>query len=136
LGLGWTARPGMLACGVVITWLRRMVQRRDRHGHARTDTEKACGTPAAAEDALWMVEPPDGVRLVRSRPARTGEGGRGVVAWYSDGTTASAMVNSDGSICVLFFRDGQTVPAIAADGDGRRFTWQAGPASGGRCQTG
>jgi hypothetical protein len=119
---------------MVITWLRRVVQWRDRHGHARADTGEACEAPAPAEDALWMVEPPDGVRLVRSRPARTGEGGRGVVAWYSDGTTASAMVNSDGSICVLFFRDGQTVPAIPADSDGRRFTWQAGLTEGGRSQ--
>ena len=51
-----------------------------------------------------MVVPPEGVRLLESRPSRTGEGGQGVVARYSDGTTASAMVNSDGSLRVLFFR--------------------------------
>jgi hypothetical protein len=78
-----------------------------------------------AEDVLWEVLPPEGVHLVESRPSRTGEGGAGVVARYSDGTTASAMVNSDGSVRVLLFRGTEIVPAVPVDGPGRRrFTWE------------
>src|SRR5919201_64062 len=80
---------------------------------------------AALAEALWAVVPPQGVRLVSSRPSKTGEGGRGVVARYSDGTTASAMHNSDGSVSVLFFRGQDTVPAVpvpeAGGGPPRRF---------------
>lgn len=87
--------------------------------------------PFAGGPRLWAIEPPEGVKLVSSRASKTGEGGQGVVARYSDGTTASAMLNSDGSICVLFFRDGQNVPAVpvppkdGAVSDGTpRFTWK------------
>jgi hypothetical protein len=86
--------------------------------------------PAGAAPALWVICPPAGVRLLSSRPSRTGEGGRGVIARYSDGTTASAMANSDGSLCVLFFRGGEGVPALplaAAEGGPPRFTWAAAP---------
>jgi hypothetical protein len=86
--------------------------------------------PFAGGPMLWAIQPPEGVRLTGSGPSKTGEGGQGVVARYSDGTTASAMVNSDGSVCVLFFRDGQNVPAIRvepANGEASdsiaRFTW-------------
>jgi hypothetical protein len=80
-------------------------------------------------DALWIVVPPEGVRLLESRPSRTGEGGQGVVARYSDGTTASAMVNSDGSVRVLFFRGTESVPAVALAGPGPpRFSWKPGGA--------
>ena len=78
-----------------------------------------------AEDVLWQVIPPEGVHLLESRPSRTGEGGAGVVARYSDGTTASAMVNSDGSVRVLLFRESEIGPAVPLGGPGRRrFTWQ------------
>ena len=80
------------------------------------------------EQLLGLVAPPEGVRLVGTRPSRTGEGGRGVLARYSDGTSVSAMVNSDGSLCILLFRDGQAVPAAlatdTANGDAPRFTWR------------
>jgi hypothetical protein len=83
------------------------------------------GGARRAEDVLWEVLPPEGVHLVERRPSRTGEGGAGVVARYSDGTTASAMVNSDGSVRVLFFRGTEIVPAVPVDGPGRRrFTWE------------
>lgn len=65
---------------------------------------------------LRLVQPPEGVALLSSTPSKTGEGGQGVIARYSDGTTASAMVNSDGSVTVLFFRNGEMVPAIRVDG--------------------
>jgi hypothetical protein len=83
-------------------------------------------------EALWIVVPPEGVRLLESRPSRTGEGGQGVVARYSDGTIASAMVNSDGSVRVLFFRGTESVPAVAIAGPGPpRFSWRpGGPAPG------
>ncbi len=82
------------------------------------------GHDETASEALLAIHPPEGVRLVGWRPARTGEGGRGLVARYSDGTTASAMVNSDGSVRVLFFRNGQVIPAVPVAGvEGRRFTW-------------
>ena len=78
-----------------------------------------------ADGVLWEVIPPPGVRLLESRPSRTGEGGEGLLARYSDGTTASAMVNSDGSVRVLFFRGTEVVPAVPVDGPGRRrFTWE------------
>jgi hypothetical protein len=91
-----------------------------------------------AEQLLRLVAPPDGVRLTGTRPSRTGEGGRGVLARYSDGTTVSAMVNSDGSVCILLFRNGEAVPAVpsvraagdaagaagAGDGAAPRFTWR------------
>ena len=74
--------------------------------------------------ALWAVVPPEGVRLVSSSPSKTGQGGRGVIARYSDGTAVSAMLNSDGSICVLFFRGGQGIPAVlAGHGPVPCFTW-------------
>src|SRR5262249_39988387 len=80
-------------------------------------------------DELCEIVPPDGVRLLSSRPSKTGEGGQGVVARYSDGTTASAMVNSDGSVCILFFRGEETVPVVPRDGPGPpRFPWA--PAAG------
>jgi hypothetical protein len=61
---------------------------------------------------------------VESRPSRTGEGGQGIVARYSDGTTASAMVNSDGSVRVLLFRGTDPIPAVPLDGPGPvSFTW-------------
>jgi hypothetical protein len=94
--------------------------------------ERGEGPPPPREgrsdpDALWIVVPPDGVRLLESRPSRTGEGGQGVVARYSDGTTASAMVNSDGSVRVLFFRGTESVPAVALAGPGPpRFSWKPG----------
>jgi len=80
-------------------------------------------------DPLRLVQPPDGVRLLSSTPSRTGEGGQGVVARYSDGTTVSAMVNSDGSVTVLFFRGAEMLPAVPIPLDGgaagrRRFTWR------------
>ena len=78
-----------------------------------------------ADGVLWEVIPPPGVSLLESRPSRTGEGGAGLLARYSDGTTASAMVNSDGSVRVLFFRGTEVVPAVPVDGPGRRrFTWE------------
>lgn len=88
------------------------------------------GPPAGslAPEVLWAVVPPEGVRLLRSSPSRTGEGGQGVVAYYSDGTTASAMRNSDGSLRVLFFRGTAPLPAVALEGSGpRRFTWTDAP---------
>jgi hypothetical protein len=83
------------------------------------------GTGEAGLPALWSIQPPDGVRLVRSHPAKTGEGGRGLVAYYSDGTTASAMRNSDGSMTILLFRKGESVPAVPLETEGPqvRFTW-------------
>ena len=90
--------------------------------------ERAAPPPdgdARADGVLWEVIPPPGVRLLESRPSRTGEGGQGLLARYSDGTTASAMVNSDGSVRVLFFRGTEIVPALPVDGSGRRrFTWE------------
>jgi hypothetical protein len=74
-----------------------------------------------------MVVPPDGVRLDTYQRAKTGQGGRGVVARYSDGTTASVMVNSDGSVRILLFRAEEGVPAVAlpaADGGLTQYTWQ------------
>jgi hypothetical protein len=84
--------------------------------------------PTPEEDVLWAVTPPEGVRLRSSRPARTGQGGQGLVARYSDGTTAMALLNSDGSLSVLFFRRGEIVPAVPlGDPAGRRFTWKRTP---------
>ena len=77
-------------------------------------------------EPLQLVVPPEGVRLVEVRRSKTGEGGQGVIARYSDGTTCSAMVNSDGSVTVLFFRGAETLRAIPVlDGTTapRRFTW-------------
>jgi hypothetical protein len=107
------------------TWLRRLAQPPPSGGvsDAPPTAANAAATDALPEDTLWAIVPPAGVKLVRSRPSKTGEGGRGVLAWYSDGTTASAMLNSDGSVRVLFFRDGLVVPAALVDGDPRRFTW-------------
>ncbi|HVG95523.1 MAG TPA: hypothetical protein VNK05_01325 [Chloroflexota bacterium] len=94
-------------------------------GVAGEPAEEAGAESRRAEDALWQVSPPEGVHLLESRPSRTGEGGAGVVARYSDGTTASAMVNSDGSVRVLLFREAEIVPAVPVDGPGRRrFTWE------------
>ena len=80
-------------------------------------------------EPLHLVQPPDGVKLLSTTPSRTGEGGQGVVARYSDGTTVSAMLNSDGSVTVLVFRAGQMLPAIPIPLDAgatgqRRFTWR------------
>ena len=78
---------------------------------------------------LELVVPPEGVTLVGVTPSKTGEGGRGIVARYSDGTTCSAMVNSDGSVTVIFFRGAETLPAIPVvtaptlPPAPRRFTW-------------
>jgi hypothetical protein len=83
--------------------------------------------PLQSFQPLQLVVPPDGVTLVGVRPSKTGEGGEGVVARYSDGTTCSAMVNSDGSVTVLFFRGAETLPAIplaALPAAPRRFTWR------------
>jgi hypothetical protein len=88
--------------------------------------ESAAPVAPAAEQLLGLVAPPEGVRLVGTRPSRTGQGGHGVLARYSDGTTVSAMVNSDGSLCILFFRGEEPVPARrlpAGAGDLARFTW-------------
>ena len=76
-------------------------------------------------EPLQLVVPPEGVSLVGVRPSKTGEGGQGVIARYSDGTTCSAMVNSDGSVTILFFRDAETLPAIPIPNGStpRRFTW-------------
>ncbi len=102
-------------------WLRRL---RAPWGRRRDGAGDEHRNPGTSLGALWVVLPPDGVRLLSSRPSKTGEGGRGVVARYSDGTTASAMVNSDGSVRVLFFRGVDTVPAVAVRGPGGlRFTW-------------
>ncbi|MGH2369398.1 MAG: hypothetical protein ACRDI2_14485 [Chloroflexota bacterium] len=102
-------------------WLRRLVRR----------SPPPAPDPASIElppGALWMIVPPEGVRLLSSRPSKTGEGGQGVVARYSDGTTASAMVNSDGSVRVLFFRASEMVPAVPVVGNGgddlARYTWR------------
>jgi|GEM_PF-6380062 hypothetical protein len=103
-------------------WMRRIALRLVRQEPALPPAPGELGGPAG--EALLAIHPPEGVRLVGWRPAKTGEGGRGLVARYSDGTTASAMVNSDGSVRVLFFRDGQVLPAIPLAGEpGRRFTW-------------
>lgn len=72
--------------------------------------------PAGAP--LWAIVPPAGVTLVETRPSKTGEGGRGLLARYSDGTTASVMLNSDGSVRVLFFRGQAAVPAVVAGSSG------------------
>jgi hypothetical protein len=89
--------------------------------------------PAEPLEPLRLVQPPDGVKLLSSTPSRTGEGGQGVVARYSDGTTVSAMVNSDGSVTVLFFRGGEMLPAVpvplAAQGQ-RRYTWRTAAGKG------
>lgn len=77
-------------------------------------------------EPLQLVVPPEGVTLVGVRPSKTGEGGQGVIARYSDGTTCSAMVNSDGSVTVLFFRGAEMLPAILVPNGSaapRRFTW-------------
>lgn len=108
-------------------WLRRVLYR----GGASASAHPGQGAevPESA-DTLWSIVPPDGVKLVSRRPSKTGQGGRGVVARYSDGTTASAMVNSDGSVTILFFRDGANVPAIPVRGgarEGMRFSWTARP---------
>ncbi len=105
------------------SWLRRLLGR---------PTPVSSWGPTADEDgpsdALWVIQPPDGVRLVSSRASRTGEGGQGVVARYSDGTTASAMVNSDGSLLILFFQGSEMVPAVPVTGVGPpRFTWERPP---------
>ena len=74
-----------------------------------------------------LVEPPQGVALLSATPSKTGEGGQGVIGRYSDGTTVSAMVNSDGSVTVLLFRGAETIPAIPLPDEGspeRRFTWR------------
>ena len=77
-------------------------------------------------EPLQLVVPPHGVSLVDVRRSKTGEGGEGVIARYSDGTTASAMVNSDGSVTILFFRGTETLPALPLpDSTPRRFTWTA-----------
>ena len=72
-------------------------------------------------EPLQLVVPPEGVKLLEVRRSKTGEGGEGVLARYSDGTTCSAMVNSDGSLTILFFRGPDTLPAIPVGP--RRFTW-------------
>ena len=105
-------------------FFRRLV-----HGQAPSATggEIDDELDGVAGDPLWIVVPPDGVRLDTCRRAKTGQGGRGVLARYSDGTTASVMVNSDGSVRVLLFRAEQGVPAVAlpsADGGLTRYTWQ------------
>ena len=77
-------------------------------------------------EPLQLVVPPEGVTLVDVRRSKTGEGGQGIVARYSDGTTCSAMVNSDGSVTILFFRGVETLPAIPVPSSPtapRRFTW-------------
>ena len=77
-------------------------------------------------EPLQLVVPPEGVKLVEVRRSKTGEGGEGVLARYSDGTTCSAMVNSDGSVTILFFRGVEMLPAVPlTDGanTSRRFTW-------------
>ena len=81
---------------------------------------------------LQLVVPPEGVTLLGVRPSKTGEGGQGIVARYSDGTTCSAMVNSDGSVTILLFRGDETVPAVPITAAGspeapadRRFTWRS-----------
>jgi hypothetical protein len=82
-------------------------------------------------DPLQLVVPPEGVTLVGASPSKTGEGGQGIVARYSDGTTCSAMVNSDGSVTILFFRGAETLPAIpiaaapSLPPAPRRFTWSS-----------
>jgi hypothetical protein len=82
-------------------------------------------------DPLQLVVPPEGVTLVGASPSKTGEGGRGITARYSDGTTCSAMVNSDGSVTILFFRGAETLPAIpiapapSLPPAPRRFTWSS-----------
>ena len=43
-------------------------------------------------EPLQLVVPPEGVRFVDVRRSKTGEGGEGVLARYSDGTTCSAVV--------------------------------------------
>ena len=75
-----------------------------------------------------VLQPPEGVQLLSATPSKTGQGGQGVVARYSDGTTASAMLNSDGSLCILLFRGETNVPAVVlppADDGLLRFSWQA-----------
>jgi hypothetical protein len=105
-------------------WLRRLL---GRPGVAQATSAGPPGDGPLPDDALWAVVPPRGVRLLGSVPSRTGEGGRGVLARYSDGTTASAMVNSDGSVRVLFFRGTEPVPAVPLDGPGpSRYTWTTG----------
>jgi hypothetical protein len=105
-------------------WLRRLL---GRPGAARATAAGPPGDGPLPDDSLWAVVPPRGVRLLGSTPSRTGEGGRGVLARYSDGTTASAMVNSDGSVRVLFFRGTEPVPAVPLDGPGPpRYTWTTG----------
>ncbi|HEX2034515.1 MAG TPA: hypothetical protein VHS99_10050 [Chloroflexota bacterium] len=107
-------------------WLRWLLAVVEAPLAWRASAAAPVGPPAPVEpppDSLWLIVPPTGVRLLSSRPSRTGEGGQGIVARYSDGTTASAMVNSDGSVCVLFFRAGEPVPAIAL-GAGQ-FTWSS-----------
>ena len=74
-------------------------------------------------EPLQLVVPPEGVKLLEVRRSKTGEGGEGVLARYSDGTTCSAMVNSDGSVTILLFRGTETLPAIPISN--RRFTWRA-----------
>ncbi len=85
------------------------------------------GDAGAPELLLGLVAPPEGVKLTGTRPSRTGEGGRGVLASYSDGTSVSAMVNSDGSVCILMIRKGEVIPARqlpAHAGEGvPRFSW-------------
>ena len=103
----------------MVGWLRAL-----RRWRAPAESDTVAGDP------LWVIVPPQGVRLLSSRRSRTGEGGQGVVARYSDGTTASAMLNTDGSLRVIFFRDGQSVPAVELPSGAespparRRFTWQ------------
>jgi hypothetical protein len=82
--------------------------------------------PPDLPDLVNLVRPPDGVKLLSATRSKTGEGGQGVIGRYSDGTTVSAMVNSDGSVTVLLFRGSDAIPAVPA-GDAMvpcRFTWR------------
>jgi hypothetical protein len=112
----------------VAGWLRRLLGRPT----PASPSPSPWAAPADADgpsEALWVIQPPDGVRLVSSQASRTGEGGQGIVARYSDGTTASAMVNSDGSLLILFFQGTEMVPAVPVAGVGPpRYTWQRPPA--------
>src|SRR5688572_5134139 len=122
-------------------WLRRLLGHRtpaEAGGPVAPfvpDAPSAGGARArAGGEALWAVVAPEGVGLVEGRPSRPGEGGQGVIARYADGTTASAMRNSDGSVRVLLFRGTEPVPAIPLDGPGPpRFTWA--PLSEGESRT-
>jgi hypothetical protein len=100
----------------VPTWLAWPARLRRRERRTVSPAGGEAANPAGGDapgDVLWAVVPPEGVQLVDSRRSRTGEGGQGVLARYSDGTTASVMLNSDGSVRVLFFRGQTMVPAVA-----------------------